>query len=383
MSTLPHRPAVALVGGSYGFGDDLAYFSQVFRSYADQLPGAVVLVRQDFPVEAYPDLPLVPALRFWTSVSEVQLPSGAGYASLRHIPKPQVARVLWRMRPRTVVVIEFTPTAMLAWLVARLRRVRTVLLVEGDPVFRVGRTGWVSRLVKSAVARRSDAVLTSNPGGATFCTEVLRVPRERLVVGPYLTSVPDGVGPAPAFDPAQGTQLLFLNSIDERKGLAEMLRALATSPARDRPWHLDVVGSGAAEDETRALATRLGLDDRLTWHGRVDHDKVGDFYNRCHVVLCPSLGDYRSLAGFEAVNAARPVLVSSRDGAAEELAAALPASVVVVDPLAEDDLARAADRVTDPAWVVPALEAAREVPRAFSVTAVGENIAAAVTLASS
>jgi glycosyltransferase involved in cell wall biosynthesis len=381
--TLPDRPPVALVGGSYGFGDDLAYFSQVFRSYADQLPGGVVLVREDFPVEAHPGLPLVPALRFWTFVSTVTLPSGASYASERHVPKPRVARVLWRMRPRTVVVIEFTPTAMLTWLVGRLRGARTVLLVEGDPVFRVGRTGWFSRTVKGAVARRSHAVLTSNRGGADFCVEVLGVPRSRLVVGPYLTSAPEDVDPAPSFSESAGVHLLFLNSIDERKGLAEVLRALSEGPAADRPWHLDVVGSGQAETAIRKLVAELGVSERVTFHGRVSHADVGAHYARCHVVLCPSLGDYRSLAGFEAVNVGRPVLVSSRDGAAEELAEAMPTSVVVVDPLDVGAMRAAADRVTDPAWVVPALEAARSVPEAFSVTAVGRNIAAAVAVASS
>jgi glycosyltransferase involved in cell wall biosynthesis len=379
---VPRRPQVAWVASAFGFGDDLAYFTQVFGAYVRSLPGAVVLVRADFPVERYPDLPLAPVLDFWVVRIRDTLASGAVYEGLRRFPRPRTLGVLWRLRAQTLIVTEFTPITMVAWLAGRVRGSRTVLLIESDPAFRGGETSGMSRVIKSFVARHSHAVLTSNRLGAAFCREALRVPSDRLVVGPYLTSALDGVSPPPAIAPGKGIRLLFLNSLNERKGLSQLLRALAEPAVSASAWHLDVVGSGPSEQDLRGLVTELSLSERVTFHGRVPHDQVAGHYSRCHVVVCPSLGDYRSLAGFEAVNARRPVLVSSRDGAADELRAALPDSVVVVDPLDHSALVDAVRKLTDPSWVASAIDAAAAPPSVFSVDAVGEHLAAAVSVAS-
>ena len=380
--SVPHRPPVAWVASSFGFGDDLAYFTQVFDAYARHLPGAVVLMRSDFPVDRYPHLPLVAELEFWMVPVRKRLASGAVYDGWRRIPRPRALGVLWRLRAQTLIVTEFTPIAMVAWLAGWLRGSRTVLLIESDPAFRGGRTAGASRAIKSFVARRSHAVLTSNQHGAAFCRDVLGVPPGALLVGPYLTSAPEDVSPPPAINPGSGIRLLFLNSLNDRKGLSQLLRALAALPRSPaRSWHLDVVGSGPSEEELQKLVKELGLSDRVTFHGRVAYDSVGPHYSRCHVVVCPSLGDYRSLAGFEAVNARRPVLISSRDGAAAELRVALPGSVLVVDPLDEAAMVAAVTQLTDPRWVTGAIEAASAPPEVFSVDAVGQNLAEAVAVA--
>lgn len=373
---------MAWVASSFGFGDDLAYFAQVFGAFADACPGAVVLMRSDFPVDRYPDLPLVPALDFWALPTRRTLASGVTYRGHRRVPRPRTLRTLWRVRPETLIVTEFTPTALVAWSVARLRRSRTVVLVESDPRFRAGRTGRVARLVKRFVAQGSDAVLTANAAGARFCTHVLGVPAERLVVGAYLTSDPEGVSTPPALQSESCVRLLFLNSLNERKGLRQVLEALALLPAvPGSSWHLDVVGTGSSANDLRRLTRTLALAERVTFHGACEHDDVGAYYSRCHVVLCPSLGDYRSLAGFEALNARRPVLVSTLDGAAEELHAVAPNSVFVVDPLARPALLATLARLTDPGVVARALESAATPPGNFTPSAIGQNLAAAVKLA--
>ena len=142
-----------------------------------------------------------------------------------------------------------------------------------------------------------------------------------------------------------------------------------------------MVGSGSDEDELRAETERLGLGERVSFHGRVPHDSVAPYYARCHAVLCASLGDYRSLTGFEAVNSGRAVLVSSRDGAADELAEAAPESVRVADPLDHAQLVSALRALADPRTLSSALTAAATPPHAFSIDAVGENLASAVRVA--
>ena len=97
--------------------------------------------------------------------------------------------------------------------------------------------------------------------------------------------------------------------------------------------------------------------------------------------VCPTQGDYRSLAGFEAVNAGRPVVLSTRDGAAEEILDS-GAAAVAVDPVDPRALAEAlATFLRDDAHLAEQLADRRRAPDRFSVEAVGANLEAAVRAA--
>lgn len=379
----PTVASLVWVASSFGFGDDLAYFGAIFAELRRRFAQMRVVVRHDFPVERYPELPLAPVLHFRTARTTSRMASGASYSGLRKIPTPATVRALWGRQADMWMVTEFTPTALTAWVLAKLRRRPVVLLVESDPRFRGGRSTGVARLVKSWFARHSDAVLTCGAPGEHYCRTTLGVGDDRLVVGPYLTSSPVGVGPAPPLTDDQPVRLLFVNSLIARKGLRQVLDALASVPLDPGPsWRLDVVGSGDQEKALREQVRRLGLADVVRFHGRVSFDEVAPFYAGTHVVLCPTLGDYRSLAGFEAVNAGRPVVLSVHDGANEELRRVCPGSTWSVDPLDLEDLAGLLGvLVADRTVLSRSLAAAATPPPDFSVRTVGDNVERAVRTA--
>jgi glycosyltransferase involved in cell wall biosynthesis len=176
-------------------------------------------------------------------------------------------------------------------------------------------------------------------------------------------------------------RFLFLNSLQRRKGLHLLLVALADLPEHTRDWSLDVVGDGPERAALQQQVVELGLGDRVRFHGRRAHDEVAADYARAHVVVCPTLGDYRSLAGFEAVNARRPVVLSTRDGAAEEIVDS-GAAAVAVDPVGTPALAEVlASFLRDDSHLATQLEIASAPPYRFSVDAVGANLEAAIRAA--
>jgi len=366
------------VSGAFGFGDDLAYFREVLGQFARRFPGSAVLVREGYPVERYPELPLAPDLRFWVRRRDRRVGEFT-YAGNLRVPTPRTA---WRMlrRPTDVVVIvEFTPTALVSAAVAHLRRRRVVQLIESDPSFRGGREGRLATTVKSAVARRSHVVLVSNDRTARYARERLGIRAERLRVGPYLTSRPGD--PSAGADDGGPVRFLFLNSLQRRKGLHLVLAALAVLPEHSRDWRLDVVGDGPERTALERQVAELGLGEKVRFHGRRSHDEVAADYARAQVVVCPTQGDYRSLAGFEAVNAWRPVVLSTRDGAAEEIIGS-GAAAVAVDPVDTAALAGViAGFLRDDAYLANQLEMASAPPDRFSVDAVGANLEAAIRAA--
>ncbi|MGD7707099.1 glycosyltransferase [Microlunatus sp. Y2014] len=383
MSTRSAGPSAVWVSGAFGFGDDLAYFRQVFAEFARRLPGSVVMVREGFPVDRYADLPLEPRLRFWTRRRD-RVVDGFVYTGHRRVPTLRTAWRLLRWPADVVVVVEFTPTALVTAATAHLARRRVVHLVESTPDFRGGADGRLARTVKGLVIGRSTVVQASNEATARYVVERLGVDPTRVRTGPYLTSQPSGV--EPTVDDGGPVRFLFLNSLQRRKGLHLLLPALAEAGrdgdhAPGRTWTLDVVGDGPERESAIALAEALGVADRVRWHGRVDHAAVAAHYAAAHVVCCPTQGDYRSLAGFEAVNAGRPVVLSTRDGAAAEICAHADAAVAV-DPLDGPALRTALARyLRHDGFLADQLAAAATPPAVFGLDVVGENLAGAVRAA--
>ncbi|MFL6115641.1 MAG: glycosyltransferase [Catenulispora sp.] len=105
---------------------------------------------------------------------------------------------------------------------------------------------------------------------------------------PTADSVPDltpDTEPAPA--PAALT-LGYLGVIGEQDGLTDLLDAIAllrTDGTTD--FHLEVAGDGPALPAARTHATRLGLDDIVTFHGWLGPGEVDTFLGRIDAMTVP------------------------------------------------------------------------------------------------
>jgi len=81
-----------------------------------------------------------------------------------------------------------------------------------------------------------------------------------------------------------------------------------------RDAHLILIGHGEARPELEALATRLGLTDRLHWTGYQDRE-LPALYAAMDVVLFPSAGsDHGHRAISEAQGCARPIVAADLPG---------------------------------------------------------------------
>jgi glycosyltransferase involved in cell wall biosynthesis len=66
----------------------------------------------------------------------------------------------------------------------------------------------------------------------------------------------------------------FVGSLVDYEGLDLLLRAAARLRRTHDDFHVLLVGRGAGDEELRALTTELGLDDFVTFTGRVPHEQV-------------------------------------------------------------------------------------------------------------
>jgi glycosyltransferase involved in cell wall biosynthesis len=126
--------------------------------------------------------------------------------------------------------------------------------------------------------------------------------------------------PEPAPVPASnGVPLLVcLSRHDARKGIDVLLRALAELQADGISFRACLIGRGELTDAHRRLATRLGLDDRVSIPGQVPD--VRPYLRQAEVFVLPSLSESSgSLSLLEALQAGVPIVTTSCDGMPEDV----------------------------------------------------------------
>jgi len=112
--------------------------------------------------------------------------------------------------------------------------------------------------------------------------------------------------------------VLFVGTLEPRKNLGTLLRALARLPDDVR---LMVVGAlGWHDEDLGCMARELGIADRVTFAGWASDDDLDALYRRARLLAMPSLSEGFGLPVLEAMSRGTPVVCSSA-GSLPEIAA--------------------------------------------------------------
>ncbi len=88
--------------------------------------------------------------------------------------------------------------------------------------------------------------------------------------------------------PDQNVRLIIICRQEREKGTDVVIRSLPRILERFPTASLDVVGDGAALRGFKQLAESLSLSDRVTFHGKVDHDAVVNHLRQADVFCFPT-----------------------------------------------------------------------------------------------
>jgi len=113
-----------------------------------------------------------------------------------------------------------------------------------------------------------------------------------------------------------------------RKGVPFALRALARLDG-GRPWTFDILGAGVMTPSWQNLARRLGIADRVTFHGFVTRERLFDLLDRGDVYVFPSLLEGWPASIAEALSLGLPVVTTDHQGMRDMVT---PACGILVDP---------------------------------------------------
>jgi PEP-CTERM/exosortase A-associated glycosyltransferase len=153
----------------------------------------------------------------------------------------------------------------------------------------------LTRNLESYALRRVDAVTTICEG---LRGDIVArgIPGEKVTVIPNAVNVEDfrmDGSPDLRFAEQLGVSgkllLGFIGSFYAYEGLSVLLSALPMMLKRNPDIRVLLVGGGPQEKELKALAIRLGLEDKVIFTGRVPHEQVRHYYNLIDILVYPRL----------------------------------------------------------------------------------------------
>lgn len=167
-----------------------------------------------------------------------------------------------------------------------------------------GRSYHQFTALKRAAFSRAAALTAQNRSEAD---DVQRFGATARVLGNGVDT--DYFTPGPRAEDSPRPRLLHVaRLVEAHKRTSLVIRALLHLPDE---VVLDVAGSGPDENRLRELVDRLGLRDRVVFHGFVgDRDALRSLYRAADVLVQPSSHEARLLAALEAMSCGTPVVLT-------------------------------------------------------------------------
>ena len=143
------------------------------------------------------------------------------------------------------------------------------------------------RLVRDMFAAAEQTIVLGTEAERTL-RAALELPDAPILVLP--NAVPDphpSKGRGPDAATASTVHLVFLGYLSARKGVPELLEALASPALAALPWRATLAGGGPV-DEFRARSAALGLADRVTLPGWIDQPTAAALCAAADILVLPS-----------------------------------------------------------------------------------------------
>lgn len=114
-----------------------------------------------------------------------------------------------------------------------------------------------------------------------------------------------------------GLSILTVSRLIPRKGIDYLIRALPDVVRRFPDLCLSIAGEGNMDEDLKALAAGLGLENNISFEGRVEHDRLPALYGSADIFILPSFWEGMSNTVLEAMASGLPLVVTDTGGTAE------------------------------------------------------------------
>jgi glycosyltransferase involved in cell wall biosynthesis len=120
----------------------------------------------------------------------------------------------------------------------------------------------------------------------------------------------DATNYTPDLTPRESNRVLFVGRLTTEKHIDVLLKAMQNLDASLEAT-LDVVGDGDQRRALERLTRELGLDERVTFHGRTDESELRSLLSRASVFAIASIAELQSIATMEAMASGLPIVAAN------------------------------------------------------------------------
>jgi len=228
---------------------------------------------------------------------------------------PRVVAAIYReSRPTPFQIVQSIwsgASGLAAVAAANVLRIPSVVHVAGGELVALphirygGRLRWHGRAREALVLRGATAV-TAASRPMIDAIAALGITARRIPLGvdldtwPLRQPVRRAVGSL--------ARLIHVASLNPVKDQATLLHALASLSVSGPAFHLDSVGEDTLSGEIQATAAKLGLMDRITFHGFLTQRQLRPLMERAHVNVISSRHEAGPLAVLEAAAVGVPTV---------------------------------------------------------------------------
>jgi glycosyltransferase involved in cell wall biosynthesis len=212
---------------------------------------------------------------------------------------PAGVRLARKFKPDLIHAHFAVPTGFAAWALSRLTGVPYVLTAHlGDvPGGTPEQTDIFFRYIKPLT------VPVWHGASATTAVSSYVADLAKSAYGVDAVVIPNGVdlqkAPAHASRPGKSIKLVFAGRMVLQKNLGWGLDRLAT--VRDNNWTFDLFGDGPCRLDLEKQCIKLGLADRVKFHGWISPQDVDREMERADILFMPSLTEGLSLTAVNAL----------------------------------------------------------------------------------
>lgn len=267
-----------------------------------------------------------------------------------HIPPGQSARIFasGKSKPQfifdalracfgadviVVGLINLLPIAFFCKIVAP--KAKVVLIVHGDdvwgdPTYRAIR--WYDRFF----LRRLDRIISVSDFTARRMQQAFGLNSKSFRI--FLNAVdPISFQHPTQRSPAEILSVTRLAAHDHGKNIDKVLRAVARLIADIPQLHYTIIGDGVLRPQLETLSRELGIQDHVTFSGRVDDSVLSEAYSKASIFVMPSQKEGFGIVFLEAWQRELPVICGIQDAACEIISDQIDG--FAVDPHNIDELA--------------------------------------------
>jgi glycosyltransferase involved in cell wall biosynthesis len=149
------------------------------------------------------------------------------------------------------------------------------------------RSGRIRRLVRRMFEGAAQIIVLGADAERTLRT-ALALPDAPILILPNAAPDPGPPDRSSAdVAPSNPAHLVFLGYLSARKGVPELLEALASAAMAALPWRATLAGGGPV-DEFRARAAALGIADRISFPGWIGQSAASALCASADVLVLPS-----------------------------------------------------------------------------------------------